>query len=970
MARKNNKPARPVPCPDLPAALREAAATRWRAWETALAEIPARVGRDPALARVQCRLFGISEFVAATCIRAPGLVEDLLESGDLLADSAPGEIGTRVRARIASCADEAALRRDLRRLRSREMLRIAWRDLAGWARLEETLRELSELADACIEGALERLTAWQAAASPQPRLADGRRPAPLVVLAMGKLGARELNFSSDVDLIFAYPDARPGRRGAPGPEDWFTRLGQSLIQVLSEVDHDGFVFRVDMRLRPYGSAGALVCSYSALEEYYQSQGREWERYAMIKARPLGGDKRARAGLMELLRPFVFRRYLDFQAFEALRELKRQIRREVARREQQDNLKLGPGGIREIEFIVQAFQLVHGGRDPALRTPAVLDLLPLLAGRGLLPAHAVEELARAYRFLRRAENQLQAQADAQVHRLPQDEAGRAALALSMGFPGWKAFVKVLDGHRRRVEAHFGQVFDSPQQTGREDVDQPLRPLWLGQCDDEEARRLLEAAGYADPAAALSAIEQLRTGTAPRYLGEQGRQRFDALVPMVIAAAARQPDAATVLARLVRVLEQIAGRTTYLALLQEHPLVLSQLVRLTGASAWIADQIARFPMLLDQLLDPRTLYTHPGRETLRTELDQRLADVPEDDLEQQMDRLRQFRHAMVLRIAAADIAGAAEVDRVSEELTQVAETVLERVLSIAWADLVRRHGEPRCGRGRRARSVRFAIIGYGKLGGRELGYGSDLDLVFLHDSAGEGRTSGRRGVDNAVFFARLGQRIIHMLETFTAAGRLYEVDVRLRPSGNSGLLVSSLEAFEDYQLNEAWTWEHQALVRARPVAGDAAVGQGFGAIRARALAARARDPQVRAEVCEMRERMRRELNPRGPGFHLKHGRGGIVDIEFMVQYLVLRHSRAHPVLLERTDSVGLLRLLSREALLKSAWAQALIEAYQRYRERLHRLTLAEASPVVEDPALDSPRRQVAEIWRQLMAPAGPD
>jgi len=945
--------------------LRGSAQQRWEAYEVAVKAAGARQTRDPALQRCLCRLFALSEFVAALCIRAPQHVEDLLDSGDLLADSWPGVLSGRVRDQLAACTDETALRRVLRQVRQREMLRIAWRDLAGWASLTETLGDLSDLADACVDGALARLTAWQAADSPAPLLATESRPAPLVVLAMGKLGAHELNFSSDIDLIFTYPEARRARkRGALSPEQYFTRLGQSLIQVLSDHDADGFVFRVDMRLRPYGSAGALVCSYEALEEYYQSQGREWERYAMIKARPITGDADSRRELMELLRPFVFRRYLDFQAFDALRELKRQIRQEVERRDQQDNIKLGPGGIREIEFIAQAFQLVHGGREPRLRRRRVLEVLPVLAELKCLPAQASAQLVSAYHFLRRTENHLQALYDQQVHHLPGSDSDRERLALSMDYPDWKHFLAALNGHRRRVETYFEQVFDLPRH-GAADEDEPLRSLWLEQCDEKEALRLLEDAGYEDPAEALRWIGQLRYGTAPRYLGEQGRVRFDALVPGVIAAAGHQPQAAEVLGRLVAVLERIAGRTTYLAMLQEYPQVLSLLVSLCAASAWIGEQLARFPMLLDQLLDPRSLYAPLSRQALEIELEHRLADVDESDLEVQMDRLRQFRHAMVLRVAAADIAGAAPVMRVSDELTAIAEVVLEKVLSLAWAGLRRRHGEPHCKARGRQRRVAFAIIGYGKLGGVELGYGSDLDLVFLHDSRGSAqRTSGPKPVDNAVFFARLGQRVIHMLEAFTAAGMLYEVDMRLRPSGNSGMLVSEIDAFADYQLNEAWTWEHQALVRARLVAGERALEKPFQRVRRQVLVACADQPGLREQVRDMRERMRRELGWRGAGFHLKQDPGGIVDIEFMVQYLVLRWSKAHPALTGHTDTISLLKVLARESLLKSAYAQILIEAYQQYRGVLHRLTLAEARPVIDDERLERPRRQVRKLWRELM------
>ncbi|HHJ15861.1 MAG TPA: bifunctional [glutamate--ammonia ligase]-adenylyl-L-tyrosine phosphorylase/[glutamate--ammonia-ligase] adenylyltransferase [Gammaproteobacteria bacterium] len=949
----------------MPALLQGAAEGRWQGYLQAAQEVGARVPRSAEFRACACRVFAISEFVAGLCRRDPQLLTDLLDSGDLLADSWPGTLLQRVHDALGRCKDEAALHSTLRRLRQREMLRIAWRDLAGWAELGETLRDLSDLADGCIQGALARLEAWQAAETPAP-LAEGRRPAQLVVIAMGKLGAHELNFSSDIDLIFAYPDARPARkRGALSPEQYFTRLGQALIQALSSHDADGFVFRVDMRLRPYGDSGALVCSYEALEEYYQSQGREWERYAMIKARPVTGDPAAQQALMQLLRPFVYRRYLDFHTFDALRDLKRQIHNEVERKGQEDHLKLGPGGIREIEFIAQAFQLVRGGREPRLRQRGVIAVLRVLAALKLLPGQSVSELIEAYAFLRRAENRLQAMQDRQIHQLPESEENRARLAEALGCRDWKAFYKVLNKHRRRVEAHFQQVFASPQAEKPAPQD-PLSELWQGRLETEAAVRVLENAGYDDPAEALRWLEQLRSGSAQHYLGAQGRVRWDALLPMVLGAVGRQPQPAVVLGRLAGILEHIAGRTTYLALLQENPLVLSQLVKLCAASPWIAQQIERFPLLLDQLLDPRTLYEPLAPGTLDAELEQYFRDVAPDDLERQMDLLRQFRHAMVLRVAAADIAGVIPVTLVSEQLTAIAEVVLRKVLVIAWAEMVKRYGEPRCRERGKTRTVAFAVIAYGKLGGRELGYGSDLDLVFLHDSTGSRqKTAGRKSVDNAVFFTRLGQRIIHMLETFTAAGTLYEVDMRLRPSGNSGMLVSSVEAFADYQREEAWVWEHQALVRARQVAGDARLGKAFGKVRAAALARDSKLENLRAEVRDMRERMRGELGSRrGAGFHLKQDRGGIVDIEFMVQYLVLRWCKDHPELLRHTDTINLLKALSTAGLLKAAYAQTLIEAYQQYRSISHRLTLAEESTLVGDEVLPAQRKKVAEIWQRLM------
>jgi glutamate-ammonia-ligase adenylyltransferase len=957
--------ARTDPWSRLPEILQATAEGRWQSYLQAAEEAGLRVPLDPGLQACACRVFAISDFAAGLCRRVPRLLADLLDSGDLLADSWAGVLAGRVADRLAGCSGEPELHQILRQIRQREMLRIAWRDLAGWATLQETLGDLSDLADACIQGALDQLSVWQAKETQAP-LGGNRRPLPLIVIAMGKLGAHELNFSSDIDLIFAYPDAAATRRRSSlSAEQYFTRLGQSLIGALSNLDQDGFVFRVDMRLRPYGDAGALVCSFEAMEDYYQSQGREWERYAMIKARAVTGDEASQSELAELLRPFVYRRYLDFHTFDALRDLKRQIHQEVKRKGQEENLKLGPGGIREIEFIAQVFQLVRGGREPRLRQRGVVDVLHTLVDLNLLPRNAVDELIQAYGFLRRAENRLQAMRDQQTHTLPEAESERAALALAMGFADWKAFYAALNRHRRHVESHFQQVFALPS-VEKPVVSHPLTDLWQDRLPADDARRVLENAGFDDAGEALRWVEQLRSGTAPRYLGEQGRLRFDALLPMLLVAAGQQDNAAGVLGRLVGVLEHIAGRTTYLALLQENPPVLSQLVKLCAASPWIAQQIARFPILLDQLLDPRTLYAPLAAAELQVELERYFSGVDAADLEQQMDVLRQFRHAMVLRVAAADIAGVNPVTLVSDELTAIAEVVVQKVLSIAWAEMVRRYGEPRCKLKAKQRPVAFAVIAYGKLGGMELGYGSDLDLVFLHDSGGKAqKTSGPKSVDNSVFFTRLGQRIIHMLETFTGAGILYEVDMRLRPSGHSGMLVSSIDAFADYQREEAWIWEHQALVRARPVAGDAGLGRAFEKIRAQVLAADSKVENLCSEVRDMRERMRAELgSSNSSAFHLKQDRGGIVDIEFMVQYLVLRWCGSHAELLRHTDTIHLLKALATAGLLKSAYAQTLIEAYRQYRAVSHRLTLAEVTSLVDDEQLQVQRQRVAEIWTQLM------
>jgi glutamate-ammonia-ligase adenylyltransferase len=693
---------------------------------------------------------------------------------------------------------------------------------------------------------------------------------------------------------------------------------------------------------------------------------------MVKVRPLAGSPEACVELENLLRPFVYRRYLDFGAFEQLREMKGLIQRELERRGLHHDIKLGPGGIREVEFIVQAFQLVRGGREPALRERSLLKVLVTLARLNLLPESATQRLAEAYRFLRRVENRLQAYADQQTHQLPEDEEGRLRLAFTLGYSDWPTFLRALDKQRRYVHGQFEQVFSAPQaeENTTASADSGFEALWAGVLDEAAAKHLLAEVGCEDCEEILRRLAAFRDCSALRSLGVRGRSRMDRLVPLLLGAVAETTAPTRTFVRVLEVIEAIAGRSAYLALLVEHPIALSQLVSLCAASPWITEQLARHPLLLDELLDPRQLYSPPKRETLERQLAERMGHIDAQDLEQQMDALRQFQKAAVLRVAAADVMGVTPLMVVSDHLTDIAEAVLQQVLTLCWRHLVKKHGVPGGRAGGRERPTDFTILAYGKLGGIELGYGSDLDLVFLHhDQASankaDGRTDGQKPVDNDVFYARLGQRIIHFLNTLTPAGVLYEVDMRLRPSGASGLLVSSLEAYAEYQRNEAWTWEHQALVRARVVAGDPELAAAFTTVR-REVLGRERDPlALQREVREMRERMRQELVDRDPEhFDLKQGRGGIADIEFMVQYHVLRYAHVHPGLLVWSDNIRLLETLGAEGLLASGDAAYLADAYRHYRARVHQLTLQELPTVVAATEFRELREQVTALWQRVM------
>lgn len=951
----------------LPAELRRNLERDWQSFREAAPQDAQRLAKNTALTASLCKVWACSDFVAKTCVRYPAMLAELVDSGHLQARCEAEYFAGRLAAMLADVADDNSLGVALRRFRRREMVRIAWRDLAGWTELDETLRDLSALAAACVDQALTCLHVWQCAEFGEPKGEDSGRAQQMVVLGMGKLGAGELNYSSDIDLIFAYPEE--GRTEGEGRElsnsEYFVRLGRRLITVLDQRTPEGYVFRVDMRLRPFGDTGPLAISFDAMEDYYQVHGREWERYAMVKAAVTAGDRAAGAKLMAILRPFVYRRYLDYGAFESLREMKEMIAREVKRKGMENNIKLGPGGIREVEFIGQAYQLIRGGRDRALQIRPIQKVLALLAQMDCLPGYVVNTLTQAYVFLRLAENRLQAMADRQTHTLPKNDTDRQRLALAMGYDEWTVFEVELRDQMAAVHDAFEQVFVAPQREQAAAQGSEFDAVWNGSASAEAAAKLLQQQGYDQPAEALRVLKRLREGAAFRSLSKRGHERLDRLMPLLLGAVAAEEQPEQVLVRVVNLLEAIVRRTAYLALLVENPMALSQLVQLCAASPWIARHLARYPILLDELLDARSLYAPLDRAGLEAELNRTLAQL-DDDLEQQMDTLRHFKQANVLRVAAADVMGAFPLMMVSDHLTEIAEVVLGQVVRIAYDYLARRHGRPRCNTGEAECEPGFIVIGYGKLGGIELGYGSDLDLVFLHDDSALGQsTGGENSVDNSVFFARLGQRIIHIMTAHTPAGTLYEVDARLRPSGAAGMLVSNMTAFSAYQENEAWTWEHQALVRARVVAGDAALAERFLAVRNQVLS-RPRDPaELQREVREMREKMRGKLSKAGEGmFDLKQDPGGIADIEFIVQYAVLRWAHEHPALLQWTDNVRLLQTLSDEGLLDVQDARLLADAYRTYRAEVHRVALQETMAVVEAQAFVEWRQGVTRIWHDLL------
>ena len=920
-----------------------------------------------------------SDFVCEQALRDPAALQAALEGGQLQRSLAPGEMRRELQSALAECADEDALARVLRRFRNRHQLRIVWRDLNRLCDLQETCRDLSEMADACIDLAYHWLYPQLCAQHGTPIGRRSGQPQHMVILGMGKLGAHELNLSSDIDLIFGYPEGgeTEGVRRTLDNQEFFTRLGQKLIRALDAITVDGFVFRTDMRLRPYGSSGALVLSFSALEQYYQDQGRDWERYAMIKARVVGGDQQAGRELLEMLRPFVYRRYLDFSAIEALRAMKQLIQQEVRRKGMAANIKLGAGGIREVEFIAQAFQLIHGGRDLSLQQRALLKVLATLAEQGYLPPPAVDELREGYCFLRYLEHALQAVGDRQTQMLPDDALERERVAFSMGFAGWEALLERLDYWRGRIDWHFRQVIADPDEDegAGEPVGSDWLPLWEEALADEAACRQLEEAGFREPVAAWKRLHDLRHGPQVRAMQRLGRERLDAFVPRLLAQTVEHEQPDLVLERVLPLVERVARRSAYLVLLSENPGALQRLIQLCAASPWIAEQIARYPLLLDELLNEGRLYSPPQAPELAAELQERLVRIPEDDLEQQMEALRNFKLAHGLRVAASEIVGSLPLMKVSDYLTWLAEAILAQVLALAWRQTVEKYGAPARADGSRC-ELDFIVVGYGKVGGIELGHGSDLDLVFIHDADPDAETDGAKPIDGAQFFTRLGQRIIHLLTTQTTSGTLYEVDMRLRPSGAAGLLVSSLGAFARYQQGEAWTWEHQALVRARVLVGCPRVAAAFEQVRAEVLGQSRDLDALRREVSEMRGKMRDNLGTRetaagtaanafepGQSFDLKQDAGGIVDIEFMVQYAALAWSHQHPQLLRYTDNIRILDGLGEAGLLPQRDVSLLQEAYKAFRALAHRQALQKQPGKVDAAQLQAERHEVLRIWREL-------
>lgn len=920
-------------------------------------------------------VFGISQFVVDSFCRDGHWFAQALSRGELTQPITKALLSAWLDTLSQTAQSEEDWAKALRILRRRAQTQIIWRDLTRLANTMATTRALSDLADLCVLRTIAFLTQHLAPRYGAPTGKESGQVQELYVLGMGKLGAYELNLSSDIDLIFAYPES--GETSGPksiSNQEYFTKLGQKLIALLDKPDADGFVFRVDMRLRPYGQSGPLVMNFNSLEDYYQSQGRDWERFAMIKARILNGEANAVAkSLLSMLRAFSYRAYIDYSVFASLRSMKAMISAEIRRRSLGDNIKLGAGGIREIEFIVQAFQLIRGGQDKSLQKRELLSVLDILAAEGYLPATVCQELRTAYLFLRDTEHVLQALNDEQTQLLPAASAAQHKVAIAMGFSDWPSYMAALDAHREKVTFHFEQIVADEEEESK--GQQEWAELWRDELDEADQQAFLSRHPSADLPHMIKLLNELKNSKIVLRMQPIGRERLDTLMPQLLEQLWEQDNPSQTLERIIPLLEAVSRRTAYLVLLNENPQALQQLLLLGSASAWLADFICRTPLLLDELLDTKSLYRLPSKAELLDELQQRLLRIDEQDLEQQMEVLRQFVRAHTLRAAACEVMNKLTLMKVSDYLTWLAEATVQTVMNLAWQHCLAKYGYPTDANNDPVQAPELVVVAYGKLGGLELNYSSDLDLVLLHNSFAQGYTTGERSQDNGTFYARMGQRMIHILTTQTNFGDLYEIDMRLRPSGNSGLMVSSLKAFEDYQANQAWTWEQQALVRARAICGsDSAIAE-FERVRGQSLARVRDNAKLAQEVRDMRQKMVDNLGSEHntQHFHLKQDSGGIVDIEFLVQYLVLAWSHQYPELLKVTDNMRLLDAFEAVGLMNSQDRQTLQEIYLSYRAETHRRALQKHSLELDADTqkrlgFEEKRNDVIRLWqRWLNAPA---
>ncbi len=852
---------------------------------------------------------------------------------------------TRLSQLLLEVSTESSLKSILRQFRNWKICQFIRSEFSPEPKTLEVMSACSELADECIQEALEWLMKDHVNKFGTPS-DDSGDPQYLVVIAMGKLGGGELNLSSDIDLIFAYPETGHtfGAKRCVENEVFFHRLAQRLVNVLSEVTADGFVFRVDVRLRPYGDSGALVLSFDALANYYLEQGRDWERFAMVKARVITGSDSQKQTLNDILNPFVYRRYIDFSMLESPRQMKLQIEVELRRRNLSNNLKLGSGGIREIEFIVQAIQLIHGGKKTELQLTSTLKGLTQIKLLGLLSEKDCDSLNNAYLKLRHWEHCLQGFNDQQTQNLPEDEMDRQRLCFIDNKKSWNEWKEELNNYRSSVHQIFLHQFEDTGRKQRITIDSKLADLWRlpDSCDDNV--NLVKQLGYDEPENFLSKLSDFkrRVENNSKNIGTRAQQKLQRLIPEVINLCGRQENSLESFHRMILLIEEVSTRTAYLELFVENKQTLVLLIYLFSCSPWVARHTRQYPLVLDDLLNPLWQKQPLNSDQRQQLLRQSLSRVADDDDEQLLGVLREFKQSQYFQLAAGFISNQLSLDNLANNLSVIADVIVIESLKIA-----RNKVEERFGRliGVQGDNIAFEVVALGKLGSRELGFSSDLDLIFVHENCSQ-LTQGPKIVEASQFFVKIAQKMIHILTTRMPSGVLFEIDTRLRPMGSAGLLVTSIDDFDEYQMNKAWTWEHQAIIRARPLSSRGGLASQIEAIRDKVIGKFRKKSQLLADVIKMREKMKNHFGRnKKNGWSLKNGEGGITDIEFLIQYLVLLNANKYHSLRQSTSMMRLLKRLGQLNIIENNDVKQLTAAYVKYREYMNIISLQEAQPTIE-------------------------
>ena len=927
------------------------------------------------------KIFLFSEFLASSLINNPHILKELIDSKDLENSYSKDTYQTKLLKKINKGTSLIDAKTILLQTKLYESIRIAWRDLTQIVLLEETLLDLSNLADAIVSKSVQIIYNELGKIFGFP-IDTKKNIQEIIVLGMGKLGAQELNFSSDIDLIFIYPEQ--GYTNGENPisnEEFFTRLCRKFLKFFSVSSHEINFYRTDTRLRPFGDGGPIVMSSLGFEEYYQTHGREWERYAMIKARPIAGDIKAGFKLLKKLNPFIYRRYFDYGSFDSFRDMKNKIKLQVRNKKLKNNIKIGAGGIRQIEFFVQLFQLIRGGVEPKLQERKVLKVLELLEKNKSIDEKAYKDLKKAYIFLRMTENRLQIYADLQTHDLPFISEQKNILSYSMGYNKWDDFADILNNHMQKVHYHFNLLLKSGKpQTNDEEI-QAIKELWINIDNPQYKIDFSFIKGFKDPKCLLNLLKSLEEHPNTKSLTSKARGKLNKLIPLMIKQIGKQTEPDKILIKLIDLIITIERRTCYLSLLIENKMALKTLIDLASQSPWIITFLSNHPALLDELMNPASLYFPPDMDMLTKEIKNRMEDLlSNDDIEFFLEQLCIFKQINTLRVAAADISNDYPLMKVSDHLTYIAQIVLEQVLQFFWNLLVKKYGMPEqsildtktlqnldyCG---------FAIIAYGKVGGLEMGYKSDIDIVFLHKASqgvtqkifkAKGTKNKITTIENIRFYSNLSQRIINALTIHTAAGTLYGTDMRLRPSGSAGTIVSHIKDFEEYLLKKAWTWEHQALIKARHIVGDKDIFAQFDKIRKKVLRKKRKRKELKKQVKDMREKIRTtHLKHKKDYTDLKQSKGCIMDIEFLVQYLILENANTFPYLTTWTDNIRLLEALCEKGITTKKETKKLQEIYIFLRKKIHRQNLKEKQPIILTKHIAHLQKDVIEIYEKYLS-----